>query len=63
MRIKVEFIDPDTDEVNEIIMDGPDMDPEALRAIVLETIKYVPELDFAQGLDLRITEIPTGTIH
>lgn len=64
MIIKVEFTDPNTGEDHEIIMEGPEMDPDELREIVLEAISSMPDMGvIPEGFDLKITELVSGTIH
>jgi len=64
MKIKVEFIDPNTGEEHEIIMEGPEMDPDELKEIVLEAISSMSDMNaIPEELDLKITELVSGTIH
>lgn len=63
MRIRVEFVDPVTDEEHEILMDGPEMNPEDLRDIVLEALENAFGTRFPKDINLEISEIPHGTIH
>ena len=66
MRILVEFTDPFTDEKHEFKMDGPDInDLELLRKIVLESIRTLLDEELSEDLDidLKISEIASGTVH
>lgn len=63
MRIRVEFVDPVTDEEHEILLDGPEMDTDELRDIVLETLETAFGTRFPKDINLEISEIPHGTIH
>ena len=63
MRIRVEFVDPVTDEEHEILMDGPEMNPEDLRDIVLEALENAFGTRFPKDINLEISEVPHGTIH
>lgn len=64
MRIRVEFKggqylnDPQVLE-----MDGPEMDPEELRESVLSALEDALDQDLPDDFELKITEIPHGTIH
>jgi hypothetical protein len=63
MRIKVEFIDPVTDEEHEILMDGPEMDTKDLRDVVLDALENAFGTSLPKDINLEISEIPHGTIH
>ena len=63
MRIRVEFTHPVTGKKEEIIMDGPEMDPDELKEIVLEVLTQSELEDIPENFDLKITEIAVGTIH
>ena len=63
MKIKVEFIHPHTGELEEIIMEGPEMDPADLKEIVLDVLAQEEGEELPEGFDVKITEIPSGTIH
>ena len=64
MRIKVEFNGgPYLDDPQVIEMDGPDMDVEDLRESVLLALELELGQDLPEDFELKITEIPYGTIH
>jgi len=64
MRIRVEFNGgPYLDEPKVIEMDGPDVDPDELRESVLLALELELGQDLPDDFELKITEIPYGTIH
>ena len=63
MRIRVEFVDPVTDEEHEILMDGPEMDTDELREVVLEALENAFGTSLPKDINLEISEIASGTIH
>jgi hypothetical protein len=63
MRIKVEFVDPVTEEEHELTMEGPEMDTEELREIVLEALESYFGENLPKDIELNISEVAHGTIH
>jgi hypothetical protein len=63
MKIKVEFVDPVTDEEHEILMEGPEMDTDELRSVVLEALETAFGTRLPKDINLSISEIASGTIH
>jgi len=63
MRIRVEFVDPVTNEEHEILMDGPEMNTEDLRDVVLEALEDAFGTRLPKDINLEISEIASGTIH
>lgn len=63
MRIRVEFVDPVTNEEHEILMDGPEMNTEDLREIVLDALEDAFGTRLPKDINLAISEIASGTIH
>jgi hypothetical protein len=63
MKIKVEFTHPYTGHLEELIMEGPEMDPDELKEMVLEAIEQEEGEELPEGFDIKITEIASGTIH
>lgn len=59
MRILVECTDIETGEVWEIEMEGPEADTDQLTKSVLEVLGS----DITESVTVKITEIPSGTIH
>ena len=49
MRILVEFVDPVTDEEHEITMEGPDMDTNELREVVLDALEIPHDVIGLEG--------------
>ena len=63
MKIRVEFVHPHTGELEEIIMEGPEMDPADLKELVMDAIQREEDQDLPEDFDITITEIASGTIH
>lgn len=63
MRIKVEFNEPSTGKAMSIEMDGPEMDPDELRNVVLDALEDSMEIELPDDFDLTITEIKSRTLH
>jgi hypothetical protein len=63
MRIRVEFIDPVTSEEHELTMEGPELETDELREIVLEALESYFGATLPSDLDLKINEVASGTIH
>jgi len=64
MRIRVEFKGgPYLTDPQVLEMDGPEMDPEELRESVLSALEDALDQELPDDFDLKITEIPHGTIH
>jgi hypothetical protein len=63
MRIRVEFTDPVTGEEHELTMEGPDMDPDDLRDLVMDALQSYFDSSLPGDIDLKISEIAHGTIH
>jgi hypothetical protein len=63
MRIRVEFKDPVTEEDHELTMEGPEMDPDELREIVLDALESYFGATLPNDIDLKIREVASGTIH
>jgi len=63
MRIKVEFNEPSTGKAMSIEMDGPEMDPDELRDVVLDALEDSLDLELPDDFNLKITEIVPRTLH
>ena len=63
MRIRVEFVDPVTSEEHELTMEGPEMDTDELHEIVLEALESYFGATLPNDIDLKISEVASGTIH
>ena len=63
MRIRVEFADPVTGEEHELTMEGPEMDTDELRDIVVDALESYFGESLPKDLDIKINEVASGTIH
>jgi hypothetical protein len=63
MKIKVEFKDSVTGFEDAVEMEGPEMDPEDLQSLVLESLKDIYGEILPEGFEFKIIEIASGTIH
>ena len=62
MRILIEFEEPSTGDLREITMEGPDMEPDELRDVILDALAE-SGMELPDDFDIKIREIPGGTIH
>ena len=63
MKILIEFVYPESGSQEQMVFEGPEMDIEDLTEIIKQSLPILIGEEYTEDIDLKISEIASGTIH